>query len=218
MFQDEFADHLRSIGLDWVARGKKKLSRDNDRLEPEVYKFERDKEQFEETVNKFRRMKSLFEDNERDVLEELERKQKETNFRLNNAKEIEKNISEREKSAVEKENKFSGLNKKYEKLVNGIEESLDLCANGSIKGVRSAFTGEDTFENRIYIVNYSDEFKKEHGSSYLQEKYGETVFKRIAQFIKPVFDVAAEIGATVGERLSATRKALKRSRNDGLSI
>lgn len=90
MFQDEFADHLRSIGLDWVARGKKKLSRDNDRLEPEVYKFERDKEQFEETVNKFRRMQVLLEENERDLLEELERKQKEADFRLNAAKEIEK--------------------------------------------------------------------------------------------------------------------------------
>lgn len=110
------------------------------------------------------------------------------------------------------------MNKKYENLVNGIEESLDLCADGSISGVRSSFTGEDTPENRIYIVNYSEDFKEKHGNSYLQDKYGEVVFRRIAEFIKPVFDIAKELSATVGERLSATRKALKRSRNDDLSI
>lgn len=45
VFQDYWFEHLRDVmGLDWVQRGKQKIGRDPDRVEPEEYKIQQDKE------------------------------------------------------------------------------------------------------------------------------------------------------------------------------
>ena len=49
-FQDEWFEHMRDrMGLDWVERGKPKVGRDPDRLEPEEYGLERQREELEKS-------------------------------------------------------------------------------------------------------------------------------------------------------------------------
>jgi len=48
VMQDEWFEHLRDdVGLDWAKRGKQKVSRDPDRLEPEEYGLEQDRKALE---------------------------------------------------------------------------------------------------------------------------------------------------------------------------
>lgn len=48
-FQDLWFKHLRDqVGLDWVERGKRKLGRDQDRLEVEEFKFQREREKLDQ--------------------------------------------------------------------------------------------------------------------------------------------------------------------------